>query len=235
MIQNTFKNVNSAHYYTINNMPNYPNNLFEKLEVDFNQNDDNIMGFDYICKTILLESEYNVIILRYKNKKTFKDIGNMLNMSRQRAQQVEISALNKIYKEIHKPNFTYSYTKIVLNDKINKLFKEEAHYLRGAIKYNKLPYVIKTKNLNSNEFLLLSDKLSKYESSLNYNISVLNLSPRVINKLYKANFLFIKDFIGMSFEDIISITCISKNAKYNLIYELKKYDIIIGVDFYEEW
>ena len=39
----------------------------------------------------------------------------------------------------------------------------------------------------------------------------------------------------MSFEDIISITCIGKNAKYNLIDELKKYDIIIGVDFYEEW
>ena len=234
MIQNTFRNVNSTRY-TINSMSNYPNNLFERLGVDFNQNDDNVMGFDYICKNILFESEYNVITLRYKNKKTFKDIGNMLNMSRQRAQQVEISALNKIYNEIHKPDFTYSYTKIALNDKINKLFKEEAHYLRKAIKYNKLPYAIKTKNLNSNEFLLLSDKLGKYEASLNYNISILNLPPRVINNLYKANFLFIRDFIGMSFNDIMSIICIGKNAKYNLIDELKKYDIIIGVDFYEEW
>lgn len=85
--------------YGLKNKFEYPLNLIKGISPDFefgDNKDDQIKGLEFCLNEFINEREKTVLINRYKNRKTLRELGREFNVYAERIRQIQAKALRKL-------------------------------------------------------------------------------------------------------------------------------------------
>ena len=117
----------------------YPLNVIRKIGlIGYNNlNNDQVRGFEYICAQSLTANEYRTIQLRYKEELNNIKTSQCLHISKQRVNQLENKALQKLSRIMLDCSFNLSYSHIIKKQQLNKIYSEELDELVQKINKTK--------------------------------------------------------------------------------------------------
>ena len=198
----------------------YPYNLLaaslgEKVFInDFKRYPNLINEIETIMFSNLSENQIRVVRMRFINEMTLDKIGKNLSMSRERARQIETSALRKIKRSLANAVFLFSKD---MDDKKNKL-KELERQIE-----------VKKRQLEK----LNEDVLTKFEKNFSHSdlldkkIETLALSNRSYNHLHKANITTISDLLKViENQKILKIRHIGVNSIQEIVNVLEEIGVL---------
>ena len=159
------------------------------------------------CINDLTDREKSVIIMRYKERKTFKEIGESLNRS---YETVRINH-NKALRKLRHP---FRYKKMIgvsefdFNDaeKTNRMLKKEINELKKKSEPKSEPELV---------------------DEVPIDIEELNLSIRTFNCLKRSNINTIDDLVNMTHEDMYKIRNLGKRSYDEIISKLAEFGITL--------
>ena len=161
-----------------------------------------------------------ILKMRFKEHKTLKECGTILEIGSERVRQLQAIALNTLKNPKHL-NAYLAISKLELNNEIAK-------YKNISLKYLELQ---KTLELLSNYNLELDieeiKNISELVALLNKPIEYLDLSPRVYTSLKKANKTTIKDLIKTTSKEYLKINSFGVNSLNVIRITLKQHGLKI--------
>lgn len=222
------------------NKTEYPNNLLKDLGINNVKtlSSDQILGINHILNYVLTDKEYSIIQDRYNNGLTLKEIANKLSLSRERIRQISVEAIRKIKKYIKDIDILSGYSNIISTESAKKEYEIRQRMLERDIerthKYQQAINRINTKYKNRIEDIDISEEdrktLNKFinqEDLLNKSILELDISHRLYYHLRNAGYNQIKDFIGVTYADLLGINHLGRKSIDELVLKLVDYNINI--------
>lgn len=189
----------------------YPNNLiFQALSKKRNMDNIYIKGF-YITLLEFDAREKEILELRYKYKKTFEQIAEMFNVTRERIRQIERKAIRKLkHKE-------YNFIGISLVDHA-KAIREYDSRIDELYRFISTAKICVTQEE--------ADKV-KVKDSLITPIEEMDFSVRAYNCLKRAGIHTLSDLSKKTTGDILKIRNLGRKSVEEIITKAKKYGINI--------
>lgn len=194
----------------------YPYNL---LKVIFESDEDKIFrtyipGFFQTLNTKITVREKNVLEYRYINRYTFKQIGEIYNVTHQRIRQIEKKAIRKL----RHPSRTELYLFDVMDEAYNRGF--EAGLVKGfneGLKHDSC------------------ETLKAYTYTIKpIPIEELNLSVRTLNCLIRNGIKNTEDLLRCDIQQLMKMRNFGEKCLHELVEEAKRYGIYILDDPVEE-
>ena len=162
----------------------------------------------------LTEREKNVLLLRFKDRKTLLAVGELLGVSKERVRQIEVRALRKLRHPARLSkikSITIDEHKKILED----IMKIEDENYRITNKYNEL-----VKAIQSGGVLNITEK-EKVANTREINIEDLGLSVRAYNCLHRKDIKNLKDLTEISIDELFNIRNIGIKTANEIIYTVE--------------
>lgn len=208
----------------------WPENLFYNIDISLIEPvSQNIMdGLDYVLNNTLTERERDVILLRYKEEKTLSEIAAKYGVVIERIRQVESKAIRKL-KHPTRVNMillskSFIDSRISLLEDIENRRKEQLKLLDMIVHNNEVLKRVLNGSEDQND-LSLARELIKDDEFLNRKISDLDFSVRAYNCLKRGGFRTLKDFVGITEDDLMHVRNLGKRTLEEIIDVLEGYGI----------
>lgn len=214
----------------------YPLNVIRKIGlVGYSHlSNDQVRGFEYICEQYLTVNEYNTIQLRYKEELNNIKTSRCLHISKQRVNQLEHKALQRLSEIMLDCSFSLSYSHIIKKQQLNRVYSEELDELVQKINKTKnCKTVIENITLKDEDSISVEDAiqvkqaLSNTIKNLDIEIDKLMLSTRTYNTLKRAGFTTLRQFIGLTCNDLRNIRSLGNKSLVEIVCKLSNFGIII--------
>lgn len=214
----------------------YPLNVIRKIGLVgySNLNNDQVRGFEYICEQYLTVNEYKTIQLRYKEELNNIKTSQCLHVSKQRVNQLEHKALQKLSEIMLDCSFNLSYSHIIKKQQLNKVYSEELDELVQKINKTKNcktvieNITLKDENsINVEDAIQVKRALSNTIEDLDIELDKLMLSTRTYNTLKRAGFTTLRQFIGLTCDDLRNIYFLGNKGLVEIVCKLSNFGIII--------
>lgn len=214
----------------------YPLNVIRKIGLAgySHLNNDQVRGFEYICEQYLTVNEYKTIQLRYKEELNNIKTSQCLHISKQRVNQLEHKALQKLSEIMLDCSFNLSYSHIIKKQQLNKVYSEELDELVQKINKTKNcktvieNITLKDENsINVEDAIQIKRALSNTIEDLDIELDKLMLSTKTYNTLKRAGFTTLKQFVGLTCDDLRNIHFLGNKGLVEIVCKLSNFGIII--------
>lgn len=188
----------------------YPKNLLLTMrtswELDFPEEitKDMAAGIEYVIFK-LEEREQQVIRLRYKERKSYAEIGKVFQVTGTRVQQIEARA----FRNLRFP-FNWSFIKYGVS---GMLKKSNTNGYKQGYKKGYFDAI--------EDFMTVWNSLSKLEDKLDQPIKELPLPSRAVNALFREGYTTVKDIVPLSSKEIREIKNLGKSSAQNVAKALQ--------------
>lgn len=171
-------------------------------------------GFDWALANALTDRERKIIIYRWRDRLTLSDVAEKYGVTRERIRQMEGKSLRKLQNKHIREVIRSGIDDEEINRRLRSQIKDENIELRKTLKK-----IIDNKNLAEQylngehtgdvpEFIREAMPTLVHDES----ISVLNLSVRSYNCLYRAGYLHLSDFYGVNREKLRRVRNLGKRS-----------------------
>lgn len=162
----------------------------------------------------ITEREKDIVIARFKDKRTLQEIGKSLGLTRERIRQIEVKALRKLKH----PTRVWHLKTITIeehNKALENIMRLEAENHRITNKYNKLVEDVKTGKAIS--------KLTKEEVTNIYNMPIeeLGLSVRAYNCLWRVGIRDLGNLLELRLEELMRIRNLGVKTADEIIHTIE--------------
>lgn len=208
----------------------WPENLLYNINISLIEPiSQNVLdGLDYVLNSTLTERERDVILLRYKEEKTLSQIAAKYGVGNERIRQIESYALQKI-KHPTRVNmilmgkaFVDSQNGLLADIEIAR--REQLKLLDMIVHNNEVLKRVLNGSEDQND-LSVARGLIKDDEFLNRKISDLDFSVRAYNCLKRGGFRTLKDFVGITEDDLMHVRNLGKRTLEEIIDVLEGYGI----------
>jgi len=210
----------------------FPNNLFYDLgaEAPTEQAEDFFGTFMYVLRVVTDARNSRAMLLRYKEGKSYDEIGDALGVSKQRAQELIQSIVNTISGEYI----------LMLQKGIKRyyddLFADRIAYLNDTIEESEREQIKQDAYAEGYHNGFIDGLVGKKANTANIDvlstvsIDTVKLSVRAYNALQKNGIRSLGDLVRVG-DKVIGFRTFGKTCFIEIIALLKSYDVNIATTF----
>ena len=210
----------------------FPNNLFYDLgaEIPSEQSEDFFATLMYVLRVVTSARDSRAILMRYKDGKTFEQIGDAMNISKQRANSLVQSILDKITG-----NHVQMLTK-GMKRYYEDLFTDRMNSLESVITESERQQIEKDAYANGYENGYNDGMIGTRGNGISENaldsisIDTLKLSIRTYNALYRNGIRTLGDVLRLG-DKIMALRSFGKGCFIEIADIMSNYDVNINNRF----
>ena len=204
----------------------YPHNLLNDIGIDVEQlPPDFYPTLHYILQTIADKRDARIILLRYRDGRSFEDIGEEFGLSRQRVSVITADLVRELSTVENKEKLKYGMT-AYMEHAVNSRIEQLGSLLMETEKKEiiKEAYARGYENGKKDAMTGRADNRADLESVRAIPVNSLPFSVRSFNCFVRNNINYLGDVIDMG-DTLKDIQWFGKTCFKEVIDTLKKYDV----------
>lgn len=198
----------------------FPQNLFHDLGIEQTEQADDFLGtLMYVLRTVSSARDSRMVLLRYKEGKTFDEIGVQLDLTKQRVNALMIKILDEMkpYSQMLSKGLKQYYIDL-FDDRIAEMTEVLEASEREQIRKKAYEEGYRV-GFGDGEFGTVSNEVSN-DVLKGIKINSLQLSPRTFNALSKNGIDNLGDVVSLG-DDIIDLRSFGKSCFCEIAEHLK--------------
>ncbi len=206
----------------------YPLNLLDNIspngEWEYALPADFMPSLAYVL-ALLTDREQTVIEKRYKEHRTYEDIGKEFGVTRERIRQVEQKALRKLSHQTRRKILQYGVREYYLNSDINTAMRE---ITRAANAMNRIVGAIESTDGAVDTMKDIAKQIADERKS--ESIEKLDLSVRSYNCLKRANITTLEDLSNISEKQLKKVRNLGLRGCEEIKAKMREYGLELKAD-----